>query len=161
VRLSKQKRPRRWLQHRQRARLHAGTDGAEVAHNIPQKAAPVNFRRGRFFVPDRLPERSANGFHPLRDSGPLHSSSILPVSPGSSPLIPPRIPRFPRRRSTDHFLLFKGPAGCAQPGCGAGKHICLAQCRRGCRSLSSACPYALAVPGRSGRRTRPGAGGWE
>jgi hypothetical protein len=80
----------------QRARLHAGQSGAEVAHSIPQKAAPVKSRRGRFFVPCVLPERSTDGFQ-FRGPGvppeflrppATPPARLLPSSHHPSPVFP-------------------------------------------------------------------------
>ena len=60
--LSKIKTPSAVITAPTEGRLHAGQSGAEVAHSIPQKAAPVKSRRGRFFVPCVPPERSTDGF---------------------------------------------------------------------------------------------------
>jgi len=118
-------------------RLHAGTDGAEVAHSIPQKAAPVNSRRGRLFVPCVLPERSTDGFHRFRGPGvppeflrppaippgrllpSLHHPS--PVFPGGGPPAAPdslKIQRAAHRQTAAlenvGELLVKGGGGIAR-----------------------------------------------
>ena len=126
------KRPQRWLGHRPRAGLHADRGGAEVAHSIPQEAAPVKSRRGRFCFCARttLPWK---GVTPdsvgIRDAGSAQSRNVicstssppynrdLPPSPDRAPndRVDSGKPQPPLSRSASEHRSRAGPPGLHPP----------------------------------------------